>query len=57
MPIFAFTVGSIGDFLALGELVIKLGIALYTPGEAAKDYDELRREIELILKALEKISI
>jgi hypothetical protein len=57
MPVFAFTVGSMGDFLSLGELIIKLGVALYTPGEAAKDYDELRREIELILKALEKISI
>jgi hypothetical protein len=57
MPIFTFTVGSIGDFLEIGELLIKIGVALYKPGEATKDYEELRRELELLCQALGKIEI
>jgi hypothetical protein len=57
MPAFAFTVGSIGDFLSIGELIIKLGVTLYKPGEATKDYEELRRELELLCQALGKIEI
>lgn len=57
MPVFAFTVGSLGDFLALGDLIIKLGVALYKPGECAKDYEELMRELELLCHILMKINI
>lgn len=57
MPVFAFTVGSLGDFLALGELIVKLGVALYKPGEATKDYEDLRRELELLCRALGKIEV
>lgn len=57
MPAFSFTVGSLGDFLALGELIVRLGIALYKPGEATKDYEELKQELELLCQALGKIEI
>lgn len=57
MPAFAFTVGSVGDFLALGDLIVKLGIALYRSGESPKEYEELRRELELLCHVLGKITI
>jgi hypothetical protein len=52
MPIFTLSVGSIGDFIALGELIIKLGVILYKPGEALADYEELLRELELLCQVL-----
>lgn len=57
MPVFAFTFGSLGDFIALGELIVKLGIALYKPGEATRDYEELRDELNLILQILGHINV
>jgi hypothetical protein len=57
MPIFAFTVGSLGDFIALGDLIAKIGVALYRPGECTKDYQDLLRELENFSKVLSKIAI
>ncbi|PVF93278.1 hypothetical protein CPB86DRAFT_790270 [Serendipita vermifera] len=57
MPTFAFTVGSLGDFIALGDLIVKIGLALYRPGEYTKDYQELLRELEHFSQVLNKINI
>jgi hypothetical protein len=46
MPAFAFTVGSLGDFIALADLVVKIGVALYKPGECTKGLQDLKRELE-----------
>ncbi|PVG01357.1 hypothetical protein CPB86DRAFT_99513 [Serendipita vermifera] len=57
MPAFAFTVGSVGDFIALGDLIVRLGVALYRPGECTKDYQELLRELEQTTQILDKVKI
>jgi hypothetical protein len=57
MPTFALTVGSLGDFIALGDLFFKIGGALYRPGECTKDYQGLLCEIEYFSQILSKIAI
>jgi hypothetical protein len=57
MPTFALTVGSLGDFIALGDLIVKIGVALYRPGECTKDYQGLLFELEHFSQILSKIAI
>jgi hypothetical protein len=57
MPAFAFTVGSLGDFIALGDLVVKIGVALYKPGECTKDFEDLQRELEQYSQILSKMEV
>lgn len=57
MPVFAFTVGSLGDFLALGDLIVRLGVALYNPAGCPNEYEDLMRECELLCHILTEISI
>jgi hypothetical protein len=57
MPTFAFTVGSLGDFIALGDLIVKIGVALYRPGECTEEYRHLLCELEHFSQILSKIAI
>jgi hypothetical protein len=57
MPTFALTVGSLGDFIALGDLIVKIGVVLYRPGECTKDYQDLLRELEHFTQILNKINV
>jgi hypothetical protein len=57
MPTFALTVGSLGDFVAMGDLIVKIGVALYRPGECVKDYQGLLRELQQFSQILSKIEI
>jgi hypothetical protein len=57
MPTFSLTVGSLGDFIAMGDLIVKIGIALYRPGECTRDYQDLLRELEQLAQILSKIEI
>jgi hypothetical protein len=57
MPTFALTFGSLGDFIALGDLFFKIGVALYRPGECTKDYQVLLCDIENFSHILSKIAI
>jgi hypothetical protein len=57
MPTFALTVGSLGDFIALGDLIVKIGVVLYRPGECTKEYQDLLRELEHFSQILSKLEI
>ena len=45
MPGFVFTVGSLGDLIAMGQIVINIGQVLYRAKEQSRDYQELMREL------------
>jgi hypothetical protein len=56
MPGFAFTVGSFGDIIAMGEIIIKIGQALYRASEQSPEYQELMHELGSCLQIFTRVT-
>jgi hypothetical protein len=57
MSAISLSISSLGEFITMGGLIVKIGMALYRPGDCTKDYKGLLLEVDQVSQLLSKVKV